>query len=1065
LTEETKDKTREDKTAHEAVDPKERTTTEKMMAFAEALKKRAVEVDKWATEQKNFSASILVDLVHSELETLKEYIENPAEKEVSWFSPWVESRFRVLWDWDEGGLVPPGPVGLPPLVYDALTKGADPEELASHPEVVEIMTGRLAASHPQRLLFALTNKAAVHTKDGKTAGVSFHDPEVKKELGALPTEEERTARIEELLRPWCMGGRDTKDEEGRRLIIANVDPLPSVDEDPRPGGRFVRLTRITGKFTVSTSTEGEDSGENSRMTFQGVVRGVQYQGSVVFIVHPLVVDEDKREAYFPIVTGLVFAPAEAHHEPVDLNASEKYFEAWDPVTWTEEERSKLWDLLLVNLIGGLRKEFAVDYREIGEKTEPVIPPLHEPGAERPSWYPRPLVPAGPPPPERRYLLDAPTRIDRGAAVLVAHTGGLNLPRDWKKVKKWEDFAKEEVERLQETYGDKAFQDQRRETKDPNAPGRLLRKTTNDQGEEETKLTTEAEDALLESVGHKGFRKIVQDPDGVKREYLIKRFRAGSGYLEVRLSWYNAAWPLVEGGVENKRTDLEALREELRQGALFEKMDHEIQEKLNSGLRVMESIRDAREVMGAILSAFGAVGENPLRVPAWNLRKLLECEKDPDGFRRVRGCLRALQEVRFTSKASKIPGFSSREKEGHFISGLEFVYGGPGRHTDGDFIITLDPMAVGCLKVFETTHYKLRDPYKVLEYDWGKSLTKEEKEDLKSGYLHGFSSLAPYYDRAKGFTPAQSHLRQWIEHNVTLNKDGRKKGSPSVRVAKNAKNANEPRRYDRRFCPILPEGHKFHGVFGHFREGKGERGRKLYGTPTAPTKTSGPHTAGLLPVMGYSLPPGAATSKRRDMVRKALQDMRAVVEEAFGGMVMALLGDRWLPLKEAEKLPVDTLLKRVSWYLFLASGWRDRIPQAVEDYHAKRRARGEVDYEVKVTKDRDLVERAEAQRGLSAEAIGIEKGPLSTRLYIARKEKKLSQAAVGRLFGVSQAAVNYWERGMEPDEKGKGRGKPIPPDVAPLILQWVETGVEPTAEELAVLKVRRERRPGTRKGGL
>lgn len=92
-------------------------------------------------------------------------------------------------------------------------------------------------------------------------------------------------------------------------------------------------------------------------------------------------------------------------------------------------------------------------------------------------------------------------------------------------------------------------------------------------------------------------------------------------------------------------------------------------------------------------------------------------------------------------------------------------------------------------------------------------------------------------------------------------------------------------------------------------------------------------------------------------------------------------------------------------------------------------------------------------------MGLDTEPLWIRLYIARKEKKLSQAAVGRIFGVSQGTANYWERETDPGEDGKVHGKAIPADVVPLIVRWVEAGTIPTAEELAVINARRQKKPG------
>jgi len=72
---------------------------------------------------------------------------------------------------------------------------------------------------------------------------------------------------------------------------------------------------------------------------------------------------------------------------------------------------------------------------------------------------------------------------------------------------------------------------------------------------------------------------------------------------------------------------------------------------------------------------------------------------------------------------------------------------------------------------------------------------------------------------------------------------------------------------------------------------------------------------------------------------------------------------------------------------------------------------------------------------------------------------LRQKDLAAMFGVSAPVVSYWLKGMDQGEDGKILGKPIPADVAPLVVRWVETGSSPTAEELAVLSTRREKKRG------
>lgn len=86
--------------------------------------------------------------------------------------------------------------------------------------------------------------------------------------------------------------------------------------------------------------------------------------------------------------------------------------------------------------------------------------------------------------------------------------------------------------------------------------------------------------------------------------------------------------------------------------------------------------------------------------------------------------------------------------------------------------------------------------------------------------------------------------------------------------------------------------------------------------------------------------------------------------------------------------------------------------------------------------------------------------MRTRLRSARAVKRLSQAKVGGIFGVSQKTIDNWEKGPLPDDAGRVRGKPIPHEVLPLLLRWLETGQEPTGEELARRTTRRSGRRTT-----
>lgn len=358
-------------------------------------------------------------------------------------------------------------------------------------------------------------------------------------------------------------------------------------------------------------------------------------------------------------------------------------------------------------------------------------------------------------------------------------------------------------------------------------------------------------------------------------------------------------------------------------------------------------------------------------------------------------------------------------------------------------IYLSPSSVGGLRAFALESSKVKDP-KDLLLGWTKDLSKEDEETLSSEpYLKGFSKLAPYYDRHMGFTPSQTKLREWIESEITRNKDGVRKDRTALRRKPTASDANDPREYDRAFCPLLPEGQRFYASLGHFEARKGggaERGRKLVGTsaPASSSGKSGGRAGGLLHVMGYELPKSRGAKKKA--ATEALQDIRFVVEEHFAGMVVAHPSkDTWLTLAEAtDTLSVEELLD-VAWFFFLPPDWLSKMRDRYNEVQKDRLERGETDKLYKMV-------------GPDAPEAPGER-PLRERLRKAMADRGLSGAKVAPIFAVSKMMVSHW-LSTEP-----GKGKPIAEAIAPLVEKWIATGEAPTAEELGAI-----RRPGGGKGG-
>jgi len=1016
VTEDTRDKTPEDVNAKEPV-----VSDEEMKARLDAFFSATMGMMKTASSVlAKESGGALADIIHDSLETLKHYIEDPNEKEVSWESPWVEARFSVGWDWERGGLrfKPPA---FPKEILEALQRGEDPEKLA-HTDAGKTFTAQCAVTPFFGLtLQFLTKQVAVHIKDGKTAGYFYLDPEVKKELDALPTKEERDARMFLLLEPLSIGGLEVLDEEGVPHILTAYLKSPEWAKDTER-----RLQNIPG------------------LNFSGEVEGVPYRGSVVIIFHPLVVDEDKRETYFPIVTGLVFGMIEPVSEKwMDISEWAKGDLALGPAAWPEKDREALWKLLLVDVIEELRKE---------------LKPEEKPEEETPAG----LFPIMPPPPERRPTAGVAfghTVASVQAMTIVKDAHKVQFPRKWASLQRWERLTEDEARAIYEEEGDHAFEDLRKTTGDREERGPLLRRVTKG-GKESLILTAEAENRLRRRVGlGRGFLGI----DRYGQERLYRLFELGrGGLLEVSFSWQGLAGPLVDEWRNDLKQRAEEEKRELQKNApLFEDLDADRKKRLEGLLSRISIWEDGRRMMEAILGQVGKQRRNPVEIPAVAFRVLLWPELAKTGAwpqnwkQRVEGALTALNALTFNVKT-----YRATQERGYGSMVGEWWYKplGPGDHGEGVYIIDVTAGFIGCLRVFQSGKTLLRSGHDALSFNFAKELTKEEKKEL--GWVKGekatdsfttFDAGRPFYNAAAGLTPTQENLLHFIENNLTRRKDTARKGNKDAQVHWKDKDADLPRPYETNFCPLLPPGRKFVGSLGRFKRNP-EAGFTLCGSESRPAR----HTGGLLFHMGYHLSSGSARAKRAAVITKALEDIKAVVVDYLGGIVAGHDKVKWTPFENFRGLDEKTLT-RLRLFFFLPEDWEE-----------KRRAKWEETTGRRVTEDTEEAEREtwEGEKALGAEVVtekdGFRGWPLSQRLRAMMERRGLRQKDLAAMFGVSPPVITYWLKGTEPGEDGRVRGKTIPEDVALLIVRWVETGEAPSAEELAARKTKRENKPGKKK---
>jgi DNA-binding XRE family transcriptional regulator len=655
----------------------------------------------------------------------------------------------------------------------------------------------------------------------------------------------------------------------------------------------------------------------------------------------------------------------------------------------------------------------------------------------------------PPPPEKpekpaipkaskaadRVLFESPTRIDRKAGTLAEDLGQLQLPRSMARAKSWEALQAEFVRELQAEH-----------VEGPERERLLAERSRRDGGR-----TAHLKEAGLRELQERmiGRHYVLNDKEG-RPERLVKSVRLprGGGILTCWLSFYGRADLCIEKVRESHIANSEKLAADLKRDmegrlpAMRDGFDHSNTiERLERDIRWLRQANDAWRLLPKLLAELGKQRKLPLAIPDWELRHVLGAEAAVDGHYRVEAALEILRRLEVGYTLGPVKG------AGGVVSWTEYEAAGPGRHGDGTWRIFLAEQAVGCLEVWRTLRTQLPSPKgapKLYEerFDWshdkaaedggGKASGRKKAKPTGLAYDRSETSLIPHYVQEAELTEAERRLMNWLPGQLTRNRDPMRKGRRRAAVGNDT--ADDYRRYDREFCPRLPEGRRFVAALGHDRKRAAELGWRLVQAETLRGKTGGGRPLGLLQRMGFDYPPGNADGKREKAVRDCVAAIRNLIEAKLGGVVAAedKAGGRWLSSEEAAAEPATVQAKKLLWLLFLPEDWTDRIHATIETNSAKRGR------PIRVTRDEAEKRAAEAYRrpkGAAAER----DNPLGlwARLRTARKARKLKQADIGAVFGVSQAMVAKWERGTDP----------IRPGLVPLLEKWIEDETNPTREQL------------------
>jgi hypothetical protein len=559
----------------------------------------------------------------------------------------------------------------------------------------------------------------------------------------------------------------------------------------------------------------------------------------------------------------------------------------------------------------------------------------------------------------RWLPEGSTLVDREVYHLAQELAGAKgIPRSWLGPH-WVDLQEEEVRRVYAELGEAAIKH-----------GRLKR--AREDGS--LHLTESARAALRERISRTGAFREDRSEAGGDREYLVRRFVYEKGWYELGISSYIVEI-LDQGAREEARQQATNRIASIDANPYLIPGDQKRamidRGKAQNKLRLLGTLDDAGVIFKDLIGRLGAEGALNISIPSEELRSLLGYESAPHGLQRVEGALDVLQNL-----TCHLDADGERPVRGSMSLVADWIFEGegPGKHSDGDYMITLGYPAMRTLRAFK--HPTAQGEFIL---DFKRPIKRERVEHLDYYHFDVRPSTIERFANIAGLDKHQKHILAWISANTTRNKDRARKGRKGLQVKDAAPNAMEKRIYTTDFCPLLPPG-EYIGVLGRGNRNGAERGFKL---------------ATFIKEMARNPKPVDAPAAIADLVQRALAGHIAIYYRALWWKAEHIKGQ---PDAEANGL----------WFLFLPKGWVGALRASIEDVTHYRFQEDLKRYQIEKGKD-------QLPHGTAPIASGPNDpvSPLWARMKKGRTEKGLSQAQLATALGVPQPKVSGWESNRKP----------------------------------------------------
>lgn len=252
---------------------------------AQAEKKSRVEkamrvlegaLDRYEADHPHWKAEALMGLIEWSLRSLRHYLEDAKDKEVTWAEPFVELPYAVEWDWnasrakgEQHGTI----------LYGQVTD----QNVADEEKMIATLSKIMAQQVTTTALGDLTNWVLFADRGGLRR--RYLPEHWGKALRSIKSKARREAAFEELFRPFSIGAGPV-DYDGMEMHDGERVP-------PKAARQLAKLT---------------DSIDLPNFRFTGEVEGRTFDARLVFQIHPLITDHDQEHAWHPITVGLFFEP-------------------------------------------------------------------------------------------------------------------------------------------------------------------------------------------------------------------------------------------------------------------------------------------------------------------------------------------------------------------------------------------------------------------------------------------------------------------------------------------------------------------------------------------------------------------------------------------------------------------------------------------------------------------------------------------------------------------------------------------------------------------------------------